>query len=134
MDLGNAPGHQATQADIGGGDQPTIVQARTDIAGAADGVATLVQAVADIADFFAQGLFVGALAGLEPHERSLARFLMGSDGERDSYLKLIPMAHEGSMLLRKMVNGTPAIVLGNGQMIPGYRPAPELAKIALEAK
>ncbi|MGL4317938.1 MAG: DsbC family protein [Pseudomonas sp.] len=32
------------------------------------------------------------------------------------------------------VNGTPAIVLANGQMIPGYRPAPELAKIALEAK
>lgn len=32
------------------------------------------------------------------------------------------------------VNGTPAIILANGQMIPGYRPAPELAKIALEAK
>ncbi len=32
------------------------------------------------------------------------------------------------------VNGTPAIVLANGQMIPGYRPAPELAKLALEAK
>ncbi|WAG78077.1 thioredoxin fold domain-containing protein [Metapseudomonas furukawaii] len=32
------------------------------------------------------------------------------------------------------VNGTPAIVLGNGQMIPGYQPAPQLAKIALEAK
>lgn len=32
------------------------------------------------------------------------------------------------------VNGTPAIVLANGQLIPGYKPAPELAKIALEAK
>jgi thiol:disulfide interchange protein DsbC len=32
------------------------------------------------------------------------------------------------------VNGTPAIVLGNGQMIPGYQPAPQLAKLALEAK
>jgi hypothetical protein len=32
---------------------------------------------------------------------------MGSDGERDSYLKLIPMAREGSILLRKMVNGMP---------------------------
>lgn len=32
------------------------------------------------------------------------------------------------------VNGTPAIVLANGQMIPGYQPAPELAKLALEAK
>ncbi|CAD5108109.1 thioredoxin fold domain-containing protein [Zestomonas carbonaria] len=32
------------------------------------------------------------------------------------------------------VQGTPAIVLGNGQMIPGYQPAPQLAKLALEAK
>ncbi|WP_137819499.1 DsbC family protein [Pseudomonas sp. 2FG] len=32
------------------------------------------------------------------------------------------------------VNGTPAIVLANGQLIPGYQPAPQLAKIALEAK
>lgn len=26
------------------------------------------------------------------------------------------------------VNGTPAIVLANGKMIPGYQPAPQLAK------
>jgi thiol:disulfide interchange protein DsbC len=32
------------------------------------------------------------------------------------------------------VNGTPAIVLANGQLIPGYQPAPQLAKQALEAK
>ncbi|MDT4813424.1 Thiol:disulfide interchange protein DsbC [compost metagenome] len=32
------------------------------------------------------------------------------------------------------VQGTPAIVLGNGQMIPGYQPAPQLAKLALQAK
>ncbi|HLD66488.1 MAG TPA: DsbC family protein [Pseudomonas sp.] len=32
------------------------------------------------------------------------------------------------------VNGTPAIVLANGQMIPGYRPAPELAELALKAQ
>ena len=32
------------------------------------------------------------------------------------------------------VNGTPAIVLANGKMIPGYQPAPQLAKLALEAK
>jgi thiol:disulfide interchange protein DsbC len=32
------------------------------------------------------------------------------------------------------VNGTPAIVLANGQLIPGYQPAPELAKLALQAK
>ena len=32
------------------------------------------------------------------------------------------------------VNGTPAIVLRNGQLIPGYQPAPQLAKLALDAK
>lgn len=32
------------------------------------------------------------------------------------------------------VNGTPAIVLGNGELIPGYQPAPQLAEIALQAK
>jgi thiol:disulfide interchange protein DsbC len=32
------------------------------------------------------------------------------------------------------VNGTPAIVLANGDLIPGYQPAPELARQALEAK
>ncbi|KAL3817026.1 hypothetical protein ACHAXA_002938 [Cyclostephanos tholiformis] len=57
----------------------------------------------------------GTLGGLEPHERSMARFLMGSDDERDLSLKLIPMAREGSILLRKMVNGTPAII---GKALP----------------
>lgn len=32
------------------------------------------------------------------------------------------------------VNGTPAILLANGQLIPGYQPAPELAELALKAK
>ena len=32
------------------------------------------------------------------------------------------------------VNGTPAIVLANGELIPGYQPAADLAKLALEAK
>ncbi|MGV8843496.1 MAG: DsbC family protein [Pseudomonas sp.] len=32
------------------------------------------------------------------------------------------------------VNGTPAIILADGQMIPGYRPAAELAKLALQAQ
>jgi thiol:disulfide interchange protein DsbC len=32
------------------------------------------------------------------------------------------------------VTGTPAIVLANGKIIPGYQPAPQLAKIALESK
>lgn len=31
------------------------------------------------------------------------------------------------------VNGTPSIVLANGQMIPGYQPADELARLALQA-
>ncbi|MDD2054505.1 thioredoxin fold domain-containing protein [Pseudomonas putida] len=32
------------------------------------------------------------------------------------------------------VNGTPAIVLADGQVIPGYQPAPQLAKLILGAK
>lgn len=32
------------------------------------------------------------------------------------------------------VSGTPAIVLANGTIIPGYQPAAQLAKIALESK
>jgi len=32
------------------------------------------------------------------------------------------------------VNGTPAIVLADGQVIPGYQPAPQVAKLALSAK
>ena len=32
------------------------------------------------------------------------------------------------------VNGTPAIVLANGQLIPGYQPAADLAKAALQAR
>ncbi|MBD1601461.1 bifunctional protein-disulfide isomerase/oxidoreductase DsbC [Pseudomonas typographi] len=32
------------------------------------------------------------------------------------------------------VNGTPAIILENGQMVPGYQPAAQVAKLALDAK
>jgi thiol:disulfide interchange protein DsbC len=32
------------------------------------------------------------------------------------------------------VSGTPAIVLADGQVIPGYQPAPQVAKLALSAK
>jgi thiol:disulfide interchange protein DsbC len=32
------------------------------------------------------------------------------------------------------VNGTPAIVLADGQVIPGYQPAPQVAKLALGAE
>lgn len=31
------------------------------------------------------------------------------------------------------VQGTPAIILANGQMIPGYQPAAQLAEVALAA-
>ncbi|NKQ10396.1 disulfide isomerase DsbC N-terminal domain-containing protein [Pseudomonas sp. SST3] len=32
------------------------------------------------------------------------------------------------------VQGTPAIILADGQIIPGYQPAPQLAELALKAK
>lgn len=32
------------------------------------------------------------------------------------------------------VNGTPAVVMGNGDLIPGYQPAPQLAEAALQSK
>ena len=32
------------------------------------------------------------------------------------------------------VQGTPAIILADGQMIPGYQPAPQLAQLALQAR
>ena len=45
-----------------------------------------------------------------------ARFFMGTKEERDSSLKLIPHAREGSsMIVRKLVNGTPAII---GKALP----------------
>lgn len=44
-----------------------------------------------------------------------------------------PVAREYQLGQAIGVNGTPAIVLADGQLIPGYQPAPELAKLALEA-
>ncbi|MNC43006.1 Thiol:disulfide interchange protein DsbC precursor [compost metagenome] len=32
------------------------------------------------------------------------------------------------------IQGTPAIVLANGKMVPGYRPAAELTRLALAAE
>mmetsp|Transcript_9331 Transcript_9331/g.16924 ORF Transcript_9331/g.16924 Transcript_9331/m.16924 type:complete len:373 (-) Transcript_9331:81-1199(-) len=52
---------------------------------------------------------------LQPHERSMARFLMGSNEERNSTLKLIPVAVEGPLVLKKMVQGKPAII---GKRLP----------------
>lgn len=44
-----------------------------------------------------------------------------------------PVARQYEMGQRMGVQGTPAIILENGQMIPGYQPAPQLAAAALEA-
>lgn len=55
------------------------------------------------------------LKGLEPHERAMARFLMGNDKERDGQLKLIPVAVEGPLVVRKMVKGKPAVI---GKRLP----------------
>jgi thiol:disulfide interchange protein DsbC len=45
-----------------------------------------------------------------------------------------PVAKQFTMGQMIGIDGTPAIVLANGELIPGYQPAPELAKLALEAK
>ena len=42
---------------------------------------------------------------LEPHEKAIARFFMGTDEERNATLKLIPVATEGPFLVKKMVQG-----------------------------
>ena len=55
------------------------------------------------------------LKGLEPHERAMARFFMGSDEVRNESLKLIPVAVEGPLVVRKMVKGTPAVI---GKRLP----------------
>jgi hypothetical protein len=63
------------------------------------------------------------LGKLQPHERALARFFLGNDEERDSSLKLIPVAIEGPMVVTRMVRGTPAII---GKRLPAkytYFPA-----------
>eukprot|EP00581_Thalassiosira_minuscula_P032787 CAMPEP_0183785092 /NCGR_PEP_ID=MMETSP0739-20130205/66322_1 /TAXON_ID=385413 /ORGANISM="Thalassiosira miniscula, Strain CCMP1093" /LENGTH=462 /DNA_ID=CAMNT_0026029087 /DNA_START=177 /DNA_END=1566 /DNA_ORIENTATION=+ len=52
---------------------------------------------------------------LRPHERAMARFLMGTDEDRNSTLKLIPVAVEGPMVVKKMVAGKPAII---GKRLP----------------
>lgn len=45
-----------------------------------------------------------------------------------------PVAREYELGQTIGVNGTPAIILADGQLIPGYQPAPELAELALQAK
>ncbi len=69
-----------------------------------------------------------------------------SKDRQDSLTKLIngksvdapkcanPVSKQFAMGQSIGVNGTPAIILENGQMIPGYQPAPQVAKLALGAK
>ena len=45
-----------------------------------------------------------------------------------------PVARQFELGQMVGVQGTPAVVLANGQMIPGYQPAPQLAKQALAAQ
>ncbi|MBS7663542.1 DsbC family protein [Pseudomonas lalucatii] len=45
-----------------------------------------------------------------------------------------PVARQYALGQMIGVSGTPAIVLANGKLIPGYQPAPQLAQQALEAK
>jgi thiol:disulfide interchange protein DsbC len=45
-----------------------------------------------------------------------------------------PIAKQYALGQKIGVSGTPAIVLANGKIIPGYQPAPQLAKIVLESK
>ncbi|WP_217476527.1 DsbC family protein [Stutzerimonas stutzeri] len=45
-----------------------------------------------------------------------------------------PVAEQYAMGQQIGVQGTPAIVLADGQVIPGYQPAPQLAELALKAK
>ncbi|TBV14014.1 DsbC family protein [Stutzerimonas kirkiae] len=45
-----------------------------------------------------------------------------------------PIAKQYELGQMAGVQGTPAIILANGQMIPGYQPAPQLAELALSAR
>ncbi|KAG1246700.1 hypothetical protein G6F65_020547 [Rhizopus arrhizus] len=66
IDLGQFGGIQPAQAGVGGSDQPAVVQPGADVAGGAHGVAAVVEAGADDADFFAN-------AGFFSHGTPLAR-------------------------------------------------------------
>ena len=66
-----------------------------------------------------------SIPSLKPHERAMARFLLGTKEERDSTLKLIPVAVEGPLVVKKLVKGKPAVI---GKRLPTrytYLPADE---------
>lgn len=56
-----------------------------------------------------------SVKSLKPHERAMARFLLGTKDDRDATLKLIPHAVEGPLVVKKMVQGRPAII---GKRLP----------------
>mmetsp|Transcript_32415 Transcript_32415/g.47780 ORF Transcript_32415/g.47780 Transcript_32415/m.47780 type:complete len:453 (+) Transcript_32415:2-1360(+) len=64
-----------------------------------------------------------AMDALQPHERAIIRFLVGSDNHRNATLKLIPKCPEGPWAVRQLVNGKPALI---GKRLPAqysYYPA-----------
>ncbi len=63
---------------------------------------------------------------------SLTKLINGKDVSAPKCAN--PVSKQFAMGQSIGVNGTPAIVLENGEMIPGYQPAPQVAKLALGAK
>ena len=64
-----------------------------------------------------------AMDELQPHDRAIIRFLVGSDNHRNATLKLIPKCPEGPWAVRQLVNGKPALI---GKRLPAqysYYPA-----------
>lgn len=64
-----------------------------------------------------------AMNALQPHDRAIIRFLVGSDEHRNATLKLIPKCPEGPWAVRQLVNGKPALI---GKRLPAqysYFPA-----------
>lgn len=50
------------------------------------------------------------LGGMSPAEKTLARFFMASEEEKNARLKLIPYVAEGPWVVRNLVTGKPAII------------------------
>ncbi|KAL7438572.1 hypothetical protein ACHAXM_006293 [Skeletonema potamos] len=73
------------------------------------------------------------MENLQPHERAIIRFLVGSDDHRNATLKLIPKCPEGPWAVRQLVNGKPALI---GKRLPtqySYHPAKDGKQECFEA-
>jgi len=69
-----------------------------------------------------------AMDTLQPHERAIVGFLVGSDDHRNATMKLIPKCPEGPWAVRQLVNGKPALI---GKRLPtqyNYYPATDDGK------